>query len=179
MKTQRLLLLNSWRFVYVIKRSLILFGNNDIVFYHSQELTLQYTQNGEHKVCVWDCWLSVQSEKKNLRTKINYWAEQRFFRGLKRNICRRRTIIEQRKFEWNNRWFLKKQNNYPLKPNHNNARFSQNLYAAPFNLEGIQRPQKTRDWRSIWDTVGFTFIKLISFTSSIFATYCVNSAAIV
>ena len=52
MKIQKVLLLNSWRFVYVIKSFLILFSNNNIVFYHSQELTLQYIQNGEHNVRV-------------------------------------------------------------------------------------------------------------------------------
>ena len=83
-----------------------------------------------------------------------------FCRYLKKYIFRWRAKIEQRKFSANNRWFLQRQKHNPRKPNHSNARFSQNVYAGQVNLQGIQRPQNTRDSVSVWDTVSFAIQKI-------------------
>ena len=65
MKTQSLLILYCWRFVYnVIKNYLILFSNIDIVLPHSNELTVQCTQTGENNVCVRECRFAGLCERK-------------------------------------------------------------------------------------------------------------------
>jgi len=76
MKTQSLLLLNSWRFVYnIIKNYLILFSNIDIVFPIARNW-LYSARRPEKIMSALESVGSQDSARENLSSKTNHWAEQ-------------------------------------------------------------------------------------------------------
>jgi hypothetical protein len=114
MKTQRLLLLNSCKFVHKVIKSSLIFSVILILYSITARNWLYNAHRQESKISSLKCVDSQHISWENLA---------KCFPGLKK-MYRCITIMEQWKIEANNRWFRQKQKHYPLNPNHNNPYFS-------------------------------------------------------